>query len=297
MPAPTSPSHKCSQNCELFGKHAEYFESHVAPLWQEVYDSLIERAQIPQGSFVLDVGTGTGETAIRASKATGKTGLVIGVDSEEQMLGIARRKAKLLRLRNLEFRQMSFEELNLNDASFDRVIGNYSICCCMSYDDALSECLRVLKPGGTITFNQAGPSDPPEFQITSGLFEEYKTRHPSPRLRGIRAGAEAQRNATEKYKDPFVTVSAMRAAGFRDVEASITQRTIRYKKPEAFLDRMMAFSWHNEADEMTKEEISDFRTEALRALKPFSTSDGFIVRDDMVFYRGTRPSNTSVRRS
>ncbi|HZW84853.1 MAG TPA: methyltransferase domain-containing protein [Nitrososphaerales archaeon] len=260
----------------------------MAPLWQDVYDSLVERALIPTGASVLDVGAGTGETAIRASKFAGPSGRVIGVDREEQMLGIARRKARALHLGNLEFKEMSFEELALDDRSFDRVIGNYSICCCSSYDDALSECLRVLKPGGTMTFNQSGPFEPLEFQIAFDTFEKYKTKRPSERLRDNRKADIAQKKAVEKYRDPFVTLSAMRKIGFKDVEANISQRTIRYKDVGAFLDRMLAFSWHNEADEMPMESVEGFRAEATNSLKPYSTTAGFLVRDEMITYTGRR---------
>jgi phosphatidylethanolamine/phosphatidyl-N-methylethanolamine N-methyltransferase len=63
------------------------------------------------------------------------------------MLRIARRKAKKLSLDNVEFRQMSAEKLDFPEASFDSVVGNYSLCCCFDYEAALAECLRVLKPG------------------------------------------------------------------------------------------------------------------------------------------------------
>ena len=260
----------------------------MVPLWQDVYNLLVERAQIPPGASVLDVGAGTGETAIRAARFAGPSGRVIGVDSEDQMLGIARRKSRSLHQGTLEFKQMSFEKLDLDDQSFDRVIGNYSICCCSSYDHALSECLRVLKPGGTITFNQSGPGDPYEFQVAFNALEKYKTGRPSKRLRDIRKADISQKEAVAKYRDPFVTLSTMRTIGFKDAEASISLRTVSYKDVGAFLDRMLAFSWHNEADEMPMENVEAFRKEVTRALKPNSTSESFLVSDEMVVYSGRR---------
>jgi hypothetical protein len=59
------PKQACLANCELFGKYADYFESHVVPLWGAVYDELVSRAKISPGQRLLDVGTGTGEVALR----------------------------------------------------------------------------------------------------------------------------------------------------------------------------------------------------------------------------------------
>lgn len=207
------------------------------------------------------------------------------------MLEIARRKARASRDQHLEFKRMSFEKLDFDDASFDRVIGNYSICCCQSYDDALSECLRVLRPGGTITFNQAGVPDAPQFQIAFSMFEEFKTKRPSSRLRGIREADRAQKKAVEKYKDPFTTLSLMRRIGFASAEATIAERAIRYRDIDAFLDRMLAFSWRNEAEELPRGRIATYVADATRALRPYSDKEGFVVRDEMVTYSGRRPSN------
>ncbi len=280
---------RCLVNCELFGKYAPSFEEYVVPLWQDVYDSLVSRADIRSGVAVLDVGTGTGEVAVRAARATGRGGRVLGVDTEEQMLQIARSKGARAHLRNLTFERMGAERLRLQSGSFDRVVGNYSICCCTDYEAALAECLRVLKPGGKLTYNHSGPGDPLEFQLAFKAFEKFQTKKPSRRLREIRESSLAQKQGWEKYREPIVTLNLLRGLGYEGAEATVTQRTIRYADPEAFVDRMLAFSWRNEADEVPQGRLAEFRAEAVGALRSLSSGPGFIVRDEMVFFTGTRP--------
>ncbi len=275
-------------NCELFGKFAEYFESQVVPLWQGVYDSLVDRAGVGPGSKVLDVGTGTGEVALRMSRLVGQSGLVLGVDTVDEMLEIARRKAKTHGTGNMRFENMSAERLSLADASFDFVVGNYSLCCFLDYQAALKECQRVLKPGGRLTYNHNGPEDSLEFQLIFEIFEAYKTKKPSDRLRQIRESNIAQTEAWEKYRVPQAALKLIKSLGFEHAEASSTQRVLKYRSPEAYLDRMLGFNWRNEASEMRNEDLLALRSEALEALAPFSKGSKFLVKDDMVYFTGLK---------
>ncbi len=282
------PQKACLANCELFGRFADRFESQVVPLWQEVYDSLVARARPMPGSKVLDVGTGTGEVALRMGRVAGPTRRVVAIDTEKEMLGIGRRKAKELGILNVRFRQMNVEKLGLPDASFDSVVGNYSICCVLDYERALTECLRVLKPGGRLTFNQSGPGDPDEFVVALGVFEKYQTTAPSKRLKGIREARAIQKEAVEMYRAPSVTLGLMKKLGYAKARATTTERVIRYKDAGAFLDRLLFFNWRNEADEISGPDLSRFRSEAATALAPLSRGHQFLVRDDMVFFTGLK---------
>lgn len=276
----------CLSNCERFGRFARYFESEVVPLWKDVYDSLVERARISSGSKVLDAGTGTGEVALRLIKSVGQRGVVVAVDTEDEMLKIARQKARNLGYGNLQLKKMSIEMMELPDASFDGVVGNYSLCCCLDYEAALAECLRVLKPGGRLTYNHNGPGDPLEFQIAKKVFEKYQTAAPTERLQEIRKADLIQTEAVAKYRDPIVTLNLMRSLGYEDAEATITQRVIRYGDPAAYIDRMLGFNWRNEANEISRSELQEFRTEAAEALSPIAKGSDFQVNDEMVFFSG-----------
>ncbi len=249
---------------------------------------MINRAVISEGSSVLDIGTGTGEVALRASRLVGQNGLVVAVDSEEEMLRIARRKARRLGAGNTRFRLMSFEKLDLPEDKFDTILGNYSICCCLDYESTLSECLRVLKPGGRLLYNHSGLGDPLEFQLALKIFERYQTKNPSTRLAALREADMIQAEAVEKYRDPSLTLGLMRSLGYRDAEAAITQRAIRYMNAGAYLDRMLGFNWRNEADEIPEADVLKFRAEAAEALGSLSQGPEFWVKDEMVFFSGSK---------
>jgi len=282
------PEKACLVNCELFGKHAAQFESAIVPLWQGVYDSLVQRARIAEASRVLDVGTGTGEVALRLGRLVGRKGRVVGIDAQPEMLQIAVRKAKGSGSGNIEFQQMPMEDMKLPDDSFNSVVGNYSLCCCMDYEATLAECHRVLKPGGRVTYNHGGPSDPLAYQVITRIFEDYKTKTPSKKLNDIREAQVLQAEAVEKYREPLVTLNVIRSLGFDEAEATVTQRVIDYKEVGRFVDEWLSFDWSAEAEEIPSPELKMFRKEAIEALRPLSKVEGFRVETDELFFTGLK---------
>lgn len=70
--------------------------------------TLVREAQVPAGTSVLDVATGTGKVALVAARAVGPHGRVVGVDLSAGMLAQACRKTGALRV---EFRRMDAEAL------------------------------------------------------------------------------------------------------------------------------------------------------------------------------------------
>ncbi len=111
----------------------------------------MERSRPGPGAIVLDVATGTGLLAADFSRATGDTGLVVGVDLTLAMLQTARARLQnrglssrtdwvLARAENLPFREGCF-----HSASISLALRNVS--------DArmtLKEMARTTTPGGVV---------------------------------------------------------------------------------------------------------------------------------------------------
>jgi len=110
---------------------------------------LVRYAKVAGGQAVLDVGTGTGVVAITARNAGAK---VTGLDLTPALLEQAKESAKLAGHDDIDWHEGDAEALPFPDASFDVVLSQFGHMFAPRPEVAVSEMLRVLKPGGAIAF-------------------------------------------------------------------------------------------------------------------------------------------------
>jgi SAM-dependent methyltransferase len=100
---------------------------------------------------VIDLGAGYGEPSLRAARRVGSSGSVVGVDLSEPVLALAREKAGLQKLSNIEYRAIDAETLaGIPDGSFDVALARWSFSYMREPVSALKSARRVLKPGGVL---------------------------------------------------------------------------------------------------------------------------------------------------
>ena len=109
---------------------------------------MLDLAGLEVGDRVLDVGAGTGETALLAAERVGPTGHVLATDIAAPMLDIAAEALRRAGRPNVETRLMDARDLDLPSESFDAVISRLTIMLIPDRHRALAEMRRVLKPGG-----------------------------------------------------------------------------------------------------------------------------------------------------
>lgn len=124
--------------CPGHGIHSE--EEKKA--WQRILVKAVEGNQLK----VLDVGTGTGFIALLLAEYGHS---VTGVDVAEEMLALARKKAKSQKLK-VTFQYGDADELPFEDKVFDVVINRHVLWTMSDPEKAISEWARVLKPGGKL---------------------------------------------------------------------------------------------------------------------------------------------------
>jgi len=108
-------------------------------------------AELQPGEVVLDLGSGGGIDCFLAAKKVGPEGRVIGLDMTPDMIKLARRNAKKVGAKNVEFRYGEMEDMPLPDESVDVIISNCVINLSPDKDAVFSEAYRVLRPGGRMT--------------------------------------------------------------------------------------------------------------------------------------------------
>jgi len=88
---------------EDYGRVAVSWDRYWVPAYALARDRLLEFARLNQAERVLDIGTGTGATAVVAAITVGEKGSVLAVDNSKGMLAVAKRKARKLHLNNIRF--------------------------------------------------------------------------------------------------------------------------------------------------------------------------------------------------
>ncbi len=136
---------------------ADHFDDEALGLWAEYGRRTVERLALQAGATVLDVGCGTGASAIPAAVQVGPDGKVIAVDLADRPLEIARRKAASRKLENIEFRLGDMEDLGYPDQHFDAVVCVFAIFFVADVAKQIRELWRMVRPNGQLAITTWGP--------------------------------------------------------------------------------------------------------------------------------------------
>jgi SAM-dependent methyltransferase len=158
---------------DQFNKQAALYATSPVHRFGPSLPVLVEMAAPEPSDVVLDVATGTGNTALTLAPQVQK---VIGLDLASAMLEQARARAHAESIRNIEFLSGSAEELPFPDNEFSLVVSRHAPHHFHRLDKFLGEVRRVLKPGGRLVLaDQISPST----QITDWVDRWERTRDPS----------------------------------------------------------------------------------------------------------------------
>lgn len=120
----------------LHRRNAETHAAHLLP-------------HLRPGSKVLDVGCGPGTISLGLAKAI-EPGELHGIDMEESQIEIAKASAAAGGHRNTTFRVGDATDLPFENDSFDAAHTHAVLMHVPDTEKALSEIMRVLKPGGIL---------------------------------------------------------------------------------------------------------------------------------------------------
>ena len=159
----------------------------------------IEQFDLGKGSYVADLGAGTGFYSFAAAKAVGPMGKVYAVDIQKDLLEKLKNEARnILRLMNIDIVWANLDVLGgtrLRDGSMDAVISANIFFQLHKKDETCLEIKRILKAGGrvllvdwTSSFGNMGPQQSDVF--TEEDAKKLFLKHGFKEDRTISAGAQ-----------------------------------------------------------------------------------------------------------
>ncbi len=251
---------------EVWSRCARRYMETFARLTGEAVPDLLDAAGVADGSRVLDVGTGPGNTAAQARQ---RGAAVIGIDFSAAMLAEARQRHA-----DIEFKEANAEDLPFKDSEFDAVVSNLAVHHMGRPGQFLSEARRVLRDGGRIAFTVW--ADPAKL-LAFGIFF---------------AAVEAHADPVDLPHGPLFGVSEFdeframaRGAGFKDARVRQIDAVWRMPSIDSCIDGFADWANLNAFPSATRNAIEE---DVRSAAAAYADGDGLAIPNPVILVSATR---------
>lgn len=255
---------------------ADFFDHPANTFWERYGRRTVERLGLTAGQRVLDVCCGSGASAIPAAKIVGPGGYVIGVDLAQNLLELARSKAKQLGLENADFQSGDMTRLLFEDESFDAVVCVFGIFFVPDMELALRELKRVLRTGGKLAITTWGPR----------LFEPANTVFWSS-VRNARPDLYKGFNPWDRISEVDDLRALLNTAGFKELEVVAESDSQPVSSPDDWWAMIMGSGYRGTVEQLDQEAREKVRNENLDFIESAAVRS---VEANVVYATAIKPS-------
>lgn len=254
---------------------SDYYDDSANSFWERFGRRTVDRLNLISGARVVDVCCGTGASAIPAAETVGPGGFVLGLDLAENLLELARRKAKERGLRNVEFRIGDMLNLGLPEASFDAVVCVFGIFFVPDMPAAVRQLWRLVQPGGVLAMTTWGPR----------FFEPASTAFWNS-VREIRPDLYKGFNPWDRINEPDAVRSMLAAAGIPDAKIVAEAGVHRISSPDDWWSMVLGTGYRGTVEQLNADEREQVRKGNLDFIRREGVSS---VEANVVYAVASRP--------
>ena len=150
------------------GREIAHVMGHQAADWlerpereeEEKTDQMVEALKFREGEVVADIGCGSGYVSRKIAKKVGPTGVVYGVDIQQEMLDLLAKRMAMFRIENVKPVMGTTTDPKLAPSSCDTML---MVDVYHEFDqpyEMMQAMVAALKPGGRMVFVEYRGEDP-----------------------------------------------------------------------------------------------------------------------------------------
>jgi ubiquinone/menaquinone biosynthesis C-methylase UbiE len=235
---------------------ADHFDDEPLGFWARIGRRTIERLELAPGASVLDVGCGTGASALPAAETVGPRGRVIAVDLAGRLLKIAREKAERHGFANIEFVTADMERLGYEDNRFDAVVSVFSIFFVPDMARQVRELWRMVRPGGWLAITTWGPR-----------FLEPGTSLWWNAVKDVRSDLVSERSPWDRLVEPQALRDLLREAGIVDMEIEAEDGSQTLRAPDDWWTIVLGCGFRWTVEQMGADDAEQVRAANLAQIR------------------------------
>jgi ubiquinone/menaquinone biosynthesis C-methylase UbiE len=249
-----------------WGTHRDRMQS----AWQPVSAWLVDAIEPQPGHRVLELAAGAGDTGLLAAELVLPGGTVLSTDAVEEMVDLARARARELGISNVEFRTMDAEWIDLPAAQLDGVLARFGYMLLADPEAALRETRRVLLPGGRVALSAwSDPADNPWNSVHTAELRAMGALEPS----------DLDAPGMYAFRDPARIRALLEDTGFTDIVVEQIDLVFHYADLDEWWDIQLDIS-PSLADEvvaLSPAQRDDLRDAIDARLAPYVAADGTVT--------------------
>ena len=264
----------------VFSRAASTYDSYGPRFFAQLGQRLVEVSNIMPGANVLDVAAGRGAVLFAAADQVGPDGHAVGIDLAENMVRETTAEIQSAGRQNVEMHQMSADQLDFPDGSFDWVLCGFALWFFPQPHHTLQEFFRVLKPGGCVGLTTWAEDCPFLTWVREEMRDSLPPQAPAPN-RGMDAPS---------FDTPAKLDAALQQAGFEGIEINMEERDYVYSTDEEWWLSLWSHGIRSRFEQLEAPELEKFKADMLRKVQVMKQPDGLHTLWRALFGLAYKPS-------